>query len=138
VKRSVDGTYKISLISVDGLAELHDLVPELGDGAVVEFERLLQLTSDDVEIVGQLGAGRYALVHRRAFDTERLLRQVESFVQELDPDGDHLTPRSTTFDLDRTGWREDDAARAPIYAEHELASREDTGFNLASTPHYEA
>lgn len=124
--------YKLSFVSVDGLQSLRDHVPDLGDGVVAAVERQLQSGSGDVEIVGEVGAGRYGLVHRHRFDAGELQRQVEGFAKALDPTGTGLVLRSATLDLDHGGLSEGDAARALVYAVQEFASQGDAGFTLTS------
>jgi EAL domain-containing protein (putative c-di-GMP-specific phosphodiesterase class I) len=127
-----DDRYKLSFVAVDGLTSLRDRVPDLGEGIVTAVERQLQSASADVEIVGQVGDGRYGLVHRSQLDAEDLQRQVEGFTKSVDPAGTGLALRSSTIDLDTTGLNEGDAARALVYAVQEFASKGDTGFTLTS------
>jgi EAL domain-containing protein (putative c-di-GMP-specific phosphodiesterase class I) len=132
LQRDGDDQYKLSFVSVDGLQSLRDRVPDLGDGVVAAVERQLQSGSGDIEIVGQVGAGRYGLVHRRDLDARELQRQVEGFAKALDPSGTGLILRSATLDLDYGGLSEGDAARALVYAVQEFASQGDAGFTLTS------
>ncbi len=124
--------FKLSLVSVDGLDDLRQQLPdEVGAGLVSAVERHLQ-TAGDIEAIGQVADGRYGLVHRDAFDASELQRAVQTLTRAVDPSGVGLTPMTATFDLDHSGLSDSDAARALVYAVQEFASKSDAAFSITS------
>jgi EAL domain-containing protein (putative c-di-GMP-specific phosphodiesterase class I) len=113
---STPGDYQLTLIAIDQLEALQTrLTEEVGQGLAAAVERYLYNCAFGVDAAGELGNGRYGVLHREAIDVSRLQESVESLTKAIDPAGHGVSLRSATMHLDHDGMSGADAARALVY-----------------------
>jgi EAL domain-containing protein (putative c-di-GMP-specific phosphodiesterase class I) len=133
IRESAGEPYKLSLVAIDGLDRIKSQLPEdLRRGLTTAIERQLQTNASGIEAVGEVGDGRYGLLHKRALDATELRRNVEGFGKAIDPSGASLVIHAATMELDKTGLSEGDAARALVFAIQEFASKGEAAFTLST------
>jgi EAL domain-containing protein (putative c-di-GMP-specific phosphodiesterase class I) len=123
---------KLTLVAVDELADLQErLGEETGRGLNDAIERYL-CSSGNVEAAGQLGDGRYGLIHTETLDTSRLQSGVATLSRTIDPHGKGVSLRAATMALGGTGLEGADAARALVYCINQFADSESADLSLPS------
>jgi hypothetical protein len=111
-----NGAYQLTLIAIDELEALQArLTEEVGQGLAAAVERYLYNCAFGVDAAGELGNGRYGVLHRDDIDVSRLQEGVESLTKAIDPTGKGVSLRSATMNLDQNGMSGADAARALVY-----------------------
>jgi EAL domain-containing protein (putative c-di-GMP-specific phosphodiesterase class I) len=125
------GAYQLTLIAIDELEALQDrLTEEVGQGLAAAVERYLYNCAFGVDAAGELGNGRYGVLHREAIDVSRLQEGVESLTKAIDPAGKGVSLRSATMRLDQSGMSGADAARALVYCINNFADCDDGDLSI--------
>jgi EAL domain-containing protein (putative c-di-GMP-specific phosphodiesterase class I) len=125
--------WNLSLVALEGVAALRErLAEEVGEGLRAALGRQLQSAAPEIEAAGEMGEGRYGLLHRGALDTQELKRNIEGFAKALDPTGVGVALEAATLALDRAGLNEGDATRALVHIINEFAAQADGGLTVTS------
>ncbi len=106
----------LTLVDLENYDDLHDrLDGEAQHELDTSIGACLRANSVDGDSAGELGEGRYGLVHDAGLDMGQLGRRVEECVRSADPKGLGVAVRSATVDMDTREMSEDDAAHALVY-----------------------
>jgi EAL domain-containing protein (putative c-di-GMP-specific phosphodiesterase class I) len=125
------GSYQLTLIAIDELEALQErLTEEVGQGLAAAVERYLHNCAFGVDAAGELGNGRYGVLHREAIDVVRLQEGVETLTKAIDPAGKGVSLRSATMRLDHNGMSGADAARALVYCINAFADCDDGDLSI--------
>jgi EAL domain-containing protein (putative c-di-GMP-specific phosphodiesterase class I) len=123
--------YTVTLLDVAGLEKLRTRVSgELAAGLVQGIGRQLQARSVNGTSAGELGDGRFGLLHEGALDLKGLVQQITTFSKSVDPEGEGLGISGMTVAPAASGLGEDDAARVLVYAVNRFA---DSGAEFTAT-----
>jgi EAL domain-containing protein (putative c-di-GMP-specific phosphodiesterase class I) len=124
---------KLTLVAIDELGALEErLGEEVGGGLVSTIERYLYASAASVEAAGQLGTGRYGVIHKSEIDADRLQSGVQSLTRAVDPEGKGVTLRTSTLALDESGMEGSDAARALVYCINQFADSDKGELSIPS------
>jgi EAL domain-containing protein (putative c-di-GMP-specific phosphodiesterase class I) len=125
------GSYQLTLIAIDELEALQErLTEEVGQGLAASVERYLYNCASGIDAAGDLGKGRYGVLHREALDVSRLQEGVQSMTKAIDPAGKGVSLRSATMPLDQSGMSGADAARALVYCINGFVESEDGDLSI--------
>jgi EAL domain-containing protein (putative c-di-GMP-specific phosphodiesterase class I)/PAS domain-containing protein len=114
--------YTVTLLDVAGLEKLRARVSgELAAGLVQGIGRQLQARSLNGSSAGELGDGRFGVLHEGALDLKGLVQQITTFSKSVDPEGEGLGVSGMTIAPGASGLGEDDAARVLVYAINRFA-----------------
>jgi EAL domain-containing protein (putative c-di-GMP-specific phosphodiesterase class I) len=114
--------YTVTLLDVAGLEKLRARVSgELAAGLVQGIGRQLQARSFNGSSAGELGDGRFGVLHEGALDLKGLVQQITTFSKSVDPEGEGVGVSGMTVDPAASGLGEDDAARVLVYAVNRFA-----------------
>jgi len=114
--------FTVTLLDVAGLEKLRARVSgELAAGLVQGIGRQLQARSVNGASAGELGHGRFGVLHEGALDLKGLVQQITSFSKNIDPEGEGLGVSGMTVAPGASGLGEDDAARVLVYAVNRFA-----------------
>jgi EAL domain-containing protein (putative c-di-GMP-specific phosphodiesterase class I) len=123
--------YTVTLLDVAGLEKLRARVSgELAAGLVQGIGRQLQARSLNGSSAGELGDGRFGVLHEGALDLKGLVQQITTFSKSVDPEGEGLGISGMTVSPTACGLGEDDAARVLVYAVNRFA---DSGADFTAT-----
>jgi EAL domain-containing protein (putative c-di-GMP-specific phosphodiesterase class I) len=127
--------YTVTLLDVAGLEKLRARVSgDIAAGLVQGIGRQLQARSLNGSSAGELGDGRFGVLHEGALDLKGLVQQITTFSKSIDPEGEGLGVSGMTVAPSASGLGEDDAARVLVYAVNRFADSgaEFTAATLAS------
>lgn len=114
--------YTVTLLDVAGLEKLRARVSgELAAGLVQGIGRQLQARSLNGSSAGELGDGRFGVLHEGALDLKGLVQQITTFSKSVDPEGEGVGVSGMTVAPAASGLGEDDAARVLVYAVNRFA-----------------
>jgi EAL domain-containing protein (putative c-di-GMP-specific phosphodiesterase class I) len=114
--------YTVTLLDVAGLEKLRARVSgELAAGLVQGIGRQLQARSVNGTSAGELGDGRFGVLHEGALDLKGLVQQITTFSKSVDPEGEGVGVSGVTVAPAASGLGEDDAARVLVYAVNRFA-----------------
>jgi EAL domain-containing protein (putative c-di-GMP-specific phosphodiesterase class I) len=114
--------YTVTLLDVAGLEKLRARVSgELAAGLVQGIGRQLQARSLNGASAGDLGDGRFGVLHEGALDLKGLVHQITTFSKSVDPEGEGIDVSGMTVSPAQSGLGEDDAARVLVYAINRFA-----------------
>jgi EAL domain-containing protein (putative c-di-GMP-specific phosphodiesterase class I) len=114
--------FTVTLLDVAGLEKLRARVSgELAAGLVQGIGRQLQARSVNGSSAGELGDGRFGVLHEGALDLKGLVQQITTFSKSVDPEGEGLGVSGMTVAPSASGLGEDDAARVLVYAVNRFA-----------------
>jgi EAL domain-containing protein (putative c-di-GMP-specific phosphodiesterase class I) len=114
--------YTVTLLDVAGLEKLRARVSgELAAGLVQGIGRQLQARSLNGASAGELGDGRFGVLHEGALDLKGLVHQITTFSKSVDPEGEGIDVSGMTVAPGQSGLGEDDAARVLVYAINRFA-----------------
>ena len=129
--RAPGGDYRLSLVEVGGLERLREQADEeLSQGFMTAVGRTLRAQSADGDSAGQIGDGRFGVVHDGGFDPEIFQRQINELAKAADIDG--VTVEANDIELSAGELSETDAARTLLYAINEFSTAKKGDFTLAS------
>ena len=125
-----EGDGKLTFVTLDEIEALQErLTEEVGQGLAAAVERYLS-TSSGVEAAGELGNGRYGLLHKHPIDTERLQQCVQALSKAIDPTGQGVSLRTATMNLDKNSLNGADAARALVYCINRFADYDEDELSI--------
>jgi EAL domain-containing protein (putative c-di-GMP-specific phosphodiesterase class I) len=125
-----NGNFKLTFVTIDELEALQErLTEEVGEGLAEAVERYLN-SSSGLEAAGELGNGRYGLLHKQPIDTKRLKQCVQALSQAIDPTGQGVSLRTASMDLDKESLNGTDAARALVYCINRYADYSDSELSI--------
>lgn len=114
--------YTVTLLDMGGLEKLRARVSgELAAGLVQGIGRQLQARSLNGGSAGELGDGRFGVLHEGALDLKGLVHQITTFSKSVDPEGQGIEVAGMTVAPAQSGLGEDDAARVLVYAINRFA-----------------
>jgi EAL domain-containing protein (putative c-di-GMP-specific phosphodiesterase class I) len=130
-QRLKDG--KLTFVTIDELEALQArLTEEVGQGLSDAVERYLASCAAGAEAAGELGTGRFGVLHKDPVDTVRLKQCVEALSKAIDPDGKGVTLRTATMELDQDSLNGTDAARALVYCINQFADSDNADLSIPS------
>jgi EAL domain-containing protein (putative c-di-GMP-specific phosphodiesterase class I) len=125
-----DGDSKLTFVTIDEIEALQErLTEEVGQGLAAAVERYLT-SSSGVEAAGELGNGRYGLLHKHPIDTERMQQCVQALSKAIDPAGQGISLRTATMNLDKHSLNGGDAARALVYCINRFADYDEDELSI--------
>jgi EAL domain-containing protein (putative c-di-GMP-specific phosphodiesterase class I) len=128
-----DGGMQLTLVAIDELESLQKrLTEEIGQGLAAAIARYLQTAAPRLEAAGQVGDGRYGLLHRDPIDEPRLREGVETLSRAIDPEGIGVSLRTASMPLAGSGLNGVDAARALVYCINQFAESADGEATIVS------
>jgi EAL domain-containing protein (putative c-di-GMP-specific phosphodiesterase class I) len=114
--------YTVTLLDVAGLEKLRARVSgDIAAGLVQGIGRQLQARSLNGSAAGELGDGRFGVLHEGTLDLKGLVQQITTFSKSIDPEGEGLGVSGMTVAPSASGLGEDDAARVLVYAVNRFA-----------------
>jgi EAL domain-containing protein (putative c-di-GMP-specific phosphodiesterase class I) len=126
------GGLRLSFIEAIAFAELGAHVPSaMMWGLATAIARQLRLSGTGIEAVGDLGRGRYGVLHRGEIDVAELQEAVVALVQAAAPNGPRPTIVTATMEPGRDGLYGRKAARVVRYAIERFAAGGDRAAALA-------
>lgn len=84
------------------------------------INELLLTKSIDGNMAGEIGPGKYSIIHDNNIDPESLREQITELSKEQDPEGKGFEIKSKTVTSDLSEMNERDATRALLYTIHEF------------------
>lgn len=124
LRESTAGVHRLTFIAIEGLAAFRQRIGLAGGRTLLAaVARQVLVNGEGIEAAGEIGEGRYGLLHTGAVDTGSLRGAVKALARALDPEGPDLRLSTATIDLDRGELSDDDAARAVLYAVDQFAGR---------------
>lgn len=132
LKQPDGGQFKVSLLDVDGLDTLRNRADaELANGFLAAVGRHIRAQSADGDAAGELGSGRFGVIHRGTFDTDALHRQIAELAAAVEIEGEFGVSK-TSLDLEAADLSAADAARTLVYAINSFAQSKRGEFTLTS------
>src|SRR6202790_901886 len=126
------GGLRLSFIEAIAFAELGAHVPSaMMWGLATAIARQLRLSGTGIEAVGDLGRGRYGVLHRGEIDVAELQEAVVALVQAAAPNASRPTIVTATMEPGRDGLYGRKAARVVRYAIERFAAGGDRAAGLA-------
>ncbi len=117
---------RISFIEAVGFAELARHIPSaMMGGLATAIARQLRLSGSGVEAVGDLGRGRYGVLHRGVIDLEQVQDAVLALVRAMAPNAPSPTIVAATMEPGRDQLHGRRAARVVRYAIERFAAGAD-------------
>jgi EAL domain-containing protein (putative c-di-GMP-specific phosphodiesterase class I) len=124
---------KLTFVAIEELEALQErLTEEVGQGLADAVERYLSSCAAGAEVTGELGSGRFGVLHKDPVDTVRLKQCVEALSKAIDPDGKGVTLRTATMDLDQDSLNGSDAARALVYCINQFADSDNADLSITT------
>jgi len=125
--------HKLTLMRLDGLVQLEDrLEKETRARLMSEVAVLVRSASLGGDSAGQIDAESFGFIHATLFDTKALAERIRALAQALDPDGEGVSPSTSTLDLDRQGMNREEATKACLYVFDRYAANRDGGLSVKS------
>ncbi len=129
--RQPGGDYRMSLVELGGLEAVREKADqELSEGFMTAVGRHLRAQSADGDSAGQIGDGRFGVIHDGGFDPTVFQRQINELAKAADVDG--VTVEANDIELAAGSLSETDAARTLLYAINKFSSAKRGEFTLAS------
>lgn len=94
--------------------------PESWNAFTDAISELLMTKSIDGQMAGEIGPGKYSLIHDKNIDPDALQQQITELSKEQDPEGKGLEIKAKTVTSDLSEMNERDATRALLYTIHEF------------------
>jgi EAL domain-containing protein (putative c-di-GMP-specific phosphodiesterase class I) len=117
------GGLRLSFIEAKGLAELGEHLPSaMMWGLATAIARQLRLSGAGIEAVGDLGRGRYGVLHRGEVELAGLQKAVLALVRAAAPNGPRPTIAIAGMEPGRDGLHGRHAARVVRYAIERFAA----------------
>ena len=130
-ERFKDG--KLTFVTIEELEALQErLTDEVGQGLADAVERYLGSFTTGAEAAGELGNGKFCVLHKSPVDTVRLKQCVEALAKAIDPEGKGVTLHTATMPLDGDSLNGTDAARALVYCINQFADSDSTDLSIPS------
>ncbi len=124
LRESSAGVHRLTFIAIEGLAAFRQRIGVAGGRTLLAaVARQVVVNGEGVEAAGEIGEGRYGLLHTGPVDTGSLRGAVKALARALDPEGPDLRLSTATIDLDRGELSDGDAARAVLYAVDQFAGQ---------------
>lgn len=93
-----------------------ETIPEENLGAIMdEIAALMRAQSIDGKAAGEIGEGRYSLIHDSTITAEEINKQIEEIVKKHAPDSEGLDITSKTIQADTNNTSNEEAARGLFY-----------------------
>ena len=129
--RQPGGDFRMSLVELGGLEAVRENADqELSDGFLTAVGRHLRAQSADGDSAGQIGDGRFGVIHDGGFDPQTFQRQISELAKAADVDG--VTVEANDIELASGALSETDAARTLLYAINKFSTAKRGEFTLAS------
>lgn len=126
------GGFRLSFVDVGGLESVRERADqELSEGFMAAVGRHLRAQSADGDSAGQIGDGRFGVIHQGGFDAENLHRQIADLAHSAQL-GSSVTVAASTVDLSADALSETDAARTVLYAINSFSNAKRGEFTLTS------
>ncbi len=119
--RNLDQDIDITLLDI---AEVEAFKERVGEDGWSDFSQtiggLLRSKSVDGQSAGEIGNGRYSLLHDKEIESESLRLQIAEIAREKDPEGEEINLRAKTVTSELSELSERETTKALVYTMNEF------------------